>query len=880
MANAKVIGQIQVNNESGQILDPDTHVKIIDVNGEARLAGYGDFIYEGEQLYCDNEDVTLQVKYTALEDATVYEGVFRVLADGSVIAGIDGNENLFGDDINFMDTAAGDGAGPGSSAFLEEVSSSETSLELLDMNRGVDDTGYGLGITDFGFEVNTTDQTPPVINSTNSVIYDENDTSIVLQVTASDTSATTFSIEDGLDADLFSIDPISGEITFNDSPDFETPLDLGGDNEYNINVTARDALGNFTTQLISINVNNVNEAPGAIDDSLGFGEDVVYENGTLELDILANDTDVDAGDSHKEGTFTIDSLDGEHHRAFTVNGGEDALVFTPGEDFDYLGDGEHKDLVVSYTMSDDGVPPLTDTATVTLRVTGTNDKPEIHKVDVKGKIIETGDQADDAADLNETGSITFTDVDLTDRPTATETTKSLKAFRSDGERFTLEDAQKDAIENSFTIAADKENANDGTINWDYTIAESTIDFLAAGEKVTVKFKIIVTDDEGAKDTQVVTIKIVGTNDTPEIQVVNVEGDIVEGSVLTDSGSITFTDVDLSDRPEATISNVDITATQQSVDLGIPSSLAIKGRVLDLTDDQKEDIEEAFKLGNDREELEDIFTISPLTINTNNGTVNWNYNITESELDFLAQGDKVTAVFTITVSDGNGGNVDQDVTVTIHGTNDSPIISEVLEGKTEASEAGNKDDGTVIDAIQATGSVASTDVDNNSTATYSGDSTGTYGSIAVDADTGVWTYTVDATAGSAADMLNEDDIVSDKFTITVTDDKGATDTVEVTVTVNGTNDSPTVVNEDNISRGEDQGWIGLNVLNNDSDIDSNDTNKNMEISAFSAEFISTTSGLNEKDFNLNNVLKYVDKNDNKLDMLKFKANGSFDNLELK
>ena len=43
----------------------------------------------------------------------------------------------------------------------------------------------------------------------------------------------------------------------------------------------------------------------------------------------------------------------------------------------------------------------------------------------------------------------------------------------------------------------------------------------------------------------------------------------------------------------------------------------------------------------------------------------------SDLDFLAAGETVTLVFTITVDDGNGGTDTQDVTILVTGSNDAP-----------------------------------------------------------------------------------------------------------------------------------------------------------------------------------------------------------------
>ena len=195
------------------------------------------------------------------------------------------------------------------------------------------------------------------------------------------------------------------------------------------------------------------------------------------------------------------------------------------------------------------------------------------------------------------------------------------------------------------ISPDAGNTNNGTINWDYTITEGELDFLAAGETVTVVYTITVDDANGGTDTQDVTVTITGSNDAPVIAIVDVAGSITEGSTLNDSGSISFTDLDLTDTPTASEVTKSVTTA------------------LTLTAAQQAAIENAF-------------SISPDAGNTNNGTINWDYTITEGELDFLAAGETVTVVYTITVNDANGGTDTQDVTVTITGSNDAPVIAVV------------------------------------------------------------------------------------------------------------------------------------------------------------------------------------------------------------
>ena len=57
-----------------------------------------------------------------------------------------------------------------------------------------------------------------------------------------------------------------------------------------------------------------------------------------------------------------------------------------------------------------------------------------------------------------------------------------------------------------------------------------------------------------------------------------------------------------------------------------------------------------------------------------GTVSWTYSVANSATQYLAAGETATETFTVTIDDGNGGTVDQLMTVTVTGTNDAPTIS--------------------------------------------------------------------------------------------------------------------------------------------------------------------------------------------------------------
>jgi len=100
------------------------------------------------------------------------------------------------------------------------------------------------------------------------VAVDEAGTTFVIEDFITDVNATdsegdgglTYSLTttiDGIDNDLFSIDATNGALSFNTSPDFETPGDENADNNYEVEVTVTDDGGSTDLQTLTISVTDV-----------------------------------------------------------------------------------------------------------------------------------------------------------------------------------------------------------------------------------------------------------------------------------------------------------------------------------------------------------------------------------------------------------------------------------------------------------------------------------------------------------------------------------------------------------------------------------------------------------------------------------------------
>ncbi|MGF6092357.1 beta strand repeat-containing protein, partial [Pseudomonas sp. 18173] len=172
------------------------------------------------------------------------------------------------------------------------------------------------------------------------------------------------------------------------------------------------------------------------------------------------------------------------------------------------------------------------------------------------------------------------------------------------------------------------------------------------------------------------------------------------------------------------------------------------------------------------------------------TGQWTYTLANgtdgvaSAVQSLKAGETHNEVFSVQVSDGLGGVATQQVTVTVTGSNDAPVLSFAT-----GNEAGAVQEDTVL---SVSGQFSSADIDHDATTSWSinGSSTGTYGTIAVDT-TGQWTYTLaNGTDGvaSVVQSLKAGETHNEVFSVQVSDGLGGVATQQVTVTVTGSNDA--------------------------------------------------------------------------------------------
>ncbi|UWU91355.1 VCBS domain-containing protein [Bradyrhizobium sp. CB1015] len=286
--------------------------------------------------------------------------------------------------------------------------------------------------------------------------------------------------------------------------------------------------------------------------------------------------------------------------------------------------------------------------------------------------------------------------------------------------------------------------SDGTVHYDKGDINAQLQALAAGQTLTDTFTYAIQLGNGTLSWATVTLQFNGANDSVYMTSSPQSGSVVEDApstpalseALNTAGTISFTDVDLSD-------------THTAAFVASPTNTTSLG----------------------------TFSLDPVNeaANALNGSVQWHYALNNSAAQYLAAGQSVTESFVVTVNDGHGSTATQTVTVTIIGTNDLATVSSDSKSVTE---------GNIAAALNTSGQLTIIDPDSGEAHVLAQTNVhGTYGDFSIDAN-GAWSYT----GSGAHNELTAGQQVQDQFTVTSQD---GTATGVVTVTITGTNDAATV-----------------------------------------------------------------------------------------
>lgn len=277
----------------------------------------------------------------------------------------------------------------------------------------------------------------PAVNftSSNAASVNENSTADILAVVADSTSPdrkiVSLTIHAGDDGGLFTLSddvmpsPSDGQsasarLSFAAGRDFENPVDVGGtagDNVYQLTVQAEDDNAQTQIQVISITVNDVNDAPTAtnLTDSIVYTEDDATVNlanivvsdiddsltpQTITVNLTLNDINAGALSTPAGSTYT--SASGLWTISDTV-----ANVNTALASVEFLPDANYDTDTSITTHVEDQVGASPGDGVITLDVTPVNDAPTYVSGSYSNQTVD-----EDSGDINLALDSAFTDNDI------------------------------------------------------------------------------------------------------------------------------------------------------------------------------------------------------------------------------------------------------------------------------------------------------------------------------------------------------------------------------------------------------------------------------------------------------------------------------------
>ncbi|WP_299149975.1 tandem-95 repeat protein [uncultured Tateyamaria sp.] len=567
---------------------------------------------------------------------------------------------------------------------------------------------------------------------------------------------------------------------FNANPAQNTDLDvldLTGQGPFFLDDVTRDANGNGIngtvvfvdtdgnpngltlsfTEIETVLGEEVNRGPDAVDDTA-----TVEEDGSVDISVLANDTDADGDDLR---VTDASSPDGE----VTINP-DGTITFSPNENF-------NGPTTITYTITDDQGGE--DTATVTVEVTPVNDAP---------------DAVNDAATTDEDTPVTI-DVLANDTDV-------------DGDPLTITGASVPADQGTVDVVDNKllftpaENFNgDATIS--YSIEDGNGGTDTAEAIVTVApvndDPVAVDDIAETMEDEPVTINLIGNDtdvDGDPLTIGSVSVPAEQGEVVDNSdGTVTFTPAPNFNGPATiTYTVVDGQGGEDEGEATVNVGAVNDGpTAVDDTATTDEDTPVTIDaVGNDTDPDGDPLTITGASVPADQGTV----DVVDNKLLFTpAENFNGDATISYTITDGNGGTDTAEVGVTVNPVNDDPVAVDDIETTDE-------DTPVVVDLIGN-----DTDVDGDPL---------TIGSVSVPAEQG---EVVDNSDGTVTFTPAPNFNGPATITYTVVDGQGGEDEGQAVVSVGAVNDGP-VANDDTETTEEDTP-VTIDVVGNDTDEDGDD-----------------------------------------------------------
>lgn len=177
---------------------------------------------------------------------------------------------------------------------------------------------------------------------------------------------------------------------------------------------------------------------------------------------------------------------------------------------------------------------------------------------------------------------------------------------------------------------------------------TSLDQLAEGDTIYETFTIYVRDEHNAWTAKTVTVAIHGTNDIPTLDITGSDWNITQGGDLSIDGTFTVTD---NDRDAGTDQAFHIAGGKDTSGTGTDGAHGTDG------------------------DTNATFTTDYGTLTLDPATGQWTYEATPEAIKGLGKDETKIETFEVTVTDEHGATSTKEITVTLHGTNDTPWIKQ-------------------------------------------------------------------------------------------------------------------------------------------------------------------------------------------------------------
>lgn len=617
----------------------------------------------------------------------------------------------------------------------------------------------------------------------------------------------------------------AGRVIYNAEGRFDS-LAPGQTASESFSYQVKDNNGGFATSTVAVTIEGKNDNPVANPDSFS-----VNQGASVNINPLTNDTDVDNGDvlkvsavNNRPGAKGAVSVDGNGNVSYSAVSG-----------FENLAKGETSQETFDYTVADKYGGSNRGQATIT--ITGGNDAP----VAVDDQIVISEEQLLEAADA----LLLANDRDVDNRDNLKVSTAS------------------DAPNNSSRGALTFESSSGRVI---YNPA-GKFDNLAEGQSTDVKFNYTVSDKEGASSSAQANVRITGVNDAPVA--VNDSLALNQGESKSLNPAANDTDVDNGDtrrvigviNPTTNLGQATLNTINNSVSYTAGSafnylaagqtktetfSYTVEDRyngsdrgdvsvTITGVNDAPEAVDDVVKVGagqslrfdptsNDRDiDQNDALRVSSVSLGSlargaiSIGTDGKLFYESSGKFDFLPQGSSAVETVNYTISDKLGAQSSGKINVVVDGVNDAPI------GQIDSFSLLEDQAIAVEDILLAN----DTDIDQGDKRSIKDVSVLT--GQAPDGTTKSYSDVIKLTnsqvsfnAAGKFDYLNQGENFNGQFSYVAGDLFGAsTDRTNVSVTINGINDTPILKDFANLKINEGGSTVSIAIADAASDADQGD-----------------------------------------------------------